>query len=173
MWRNRVLTACERACRCYSAPARPRALPINVVHPVVRVPGNIGRLISSKSVQPRLKHEYVAVPPFQPTEAAVSLRDYQVDAITACLQAFDRGLDRIGVSSPTGSGKTTMFMHLIPAVRERARRLQSGGGGKTLILVSGIELASQTEASAKRILGDGWTVEVEQGSRKASGKADV
>ena len=71
-----------------------------------------------------------------------------------------------------------MFMHLIPAVRARAQpqvRAKYGQTtrGKTLILVSGIELASQTEAAARRMLGDGWTVEVEQGLKKASGKADV
>jgi ATP-dependent helicase IRC3 len=113
------------------------------------------------------------VEPTAPREAHVSLRDYQADAIQACLDAFDRGLTRIGVSSPTGSGKTTMFMHLIPAVRDMLRSKNRDGGGKTLILVSGIELASQTEVAAMRILGDEWSVEVEQGSRKASGRADV
>lgn len=106
---------------------------------------------------------------------SVRLRDYQHDAIAACLSAFDRGLTRIGVSSPTGSGKTTMFMHLIPAV---CGREDEGTGivmprGKALVLVSGIELASQTELAARRVLGPEWRVEVEQGNRKASGRADV
>ena len=105
------------------------------------------------------------------SKSPISLRDYQSDAIQSCLDAFDEGLSRIGVSSPTGSGKTTVFMHLIPAVRERAQH--PAGSGKTLILVSGIELASQTESAARRMLGSDWTVEVEQGSRVASGKADV
>lgn len=82
-----------------------------------------------------------------------------------------------------------MFMHLIPAVcgggigdieagnvdfiSEERYDKGSGGKGKALILVSGIELASQTELAAKRILGDGWSVEVEQGNRSATGRADV
>jgi len=37
------------------------------------------------------------------------LRPYQVEVIHACMSALDRGVDRIGVSSPTGSGKTVML----------------------------------------------------------------
>lgn len=37
------------------------------------------------------------------------LRPYQVEVIEACVDALDRGLQRIGVSSPTGSGKTVML----------------------------------------------------------------
>lgn len=97
----------------------------------------------------------------------VVLRPYQESAITACLDALQSGLTRIGVSSPTGSGKTTMFMSLIPKV------LAEGERSRTLILVSSVELASQAEGAAKRLLGPDWTVEVEQGKRTASGTADV
>lgn len=37
------------------------------------------------------------------------LRPYQVEVIELCIAALDRGLQRIGVSSPTGSGKTVML----------------------------------------------------------------
>lgn len=37
------------------------------------------------------------------------LRPYQIDVIETCVKALDRGLQRIGVSSPTGSGKTVML----------------------------------------------------------------
>jgi superfamily II DNA or RNA helicase len=37
------------------------------------------------------------------------LRSYQVDVIEECIKALDRGVERIGVSSPTGSGKTVML----------------------------------------------------------------
>lgn len=97
----------------------------------------------------------------------VVLRPYQEAAITSCLDALQSGLTRIGVSSPTGSGKTTMFMSLIPKVLPQEER------NRTLILVSSVELASQAEGAAKRLLGPDWTVEVEQGKRTASGTADV
>jgi ATP-dependent helicase IRC3 len=45
--------------------------------------------------------------------------------------------------------------------------------GQTLIVVSSVELASQAEAAAQRLLGEGWSIEVEQGKRQASGYADV
>lgn len=98
---------------------------------------------------------------------ALMLRPYQETAISACLSALAAGHTRIGVSSPTGSGKTTMFMSLIPRVSA------SHGRARTLILVGSVELANQAEAAAKKLLGDGWKVEVEQSKRLASGFADV
>jgi superfamily II DNA or RNA helicase len=101
-----------------------------------------------------------------PTDQVV-LRPYQETAITACLDALESGLTRIGVSSPTGSGKTTMFMSLIPKILAQQEKT------RTLILVGSVELASQAEGAAKRLLGPDWSVEVEQGKRTASGTADV
>ncbi|ORY27479.1 P-loop containing nucleoside triphosphate hydrolase protein [Naematelia encephala] len=100
--------------------------------------------------------------------SAITLRPYQEDAITKCLDAIQSGKTRIGVSSPTGSGKTTMFMNLIPQVPYSGQ-----GRGRTFILVSSVELANQAEEAVKQLLGDKWTVEVEQSKRKASGAADV
>lgn len=37
------------------------------------------------------------------------LRPYQVEVIHACMSALEGGVNRIGVSSPTGSGKTVML----------------------------------------------------------------
>jgi hypothetical protein len=37
------------------------------------------------------------------------LRPYQVQVIDACMKALDRGVRRMGVSSPTGSGKTVIL----------------------------------------------------------------
>jgi ATP-dependent helicase IRC3 len=96
-----------------------------------------------------------------------SVRTYQEAAITSCLEALSSGLTRIGVSSPTGSGKTTMFMSLIPEIPERGQRT------RTLILVSSVDLASQAEGAARRMLGPEYRIEVEQGKRMASGTADV
>ncbi|WVF66844.1 hypothetical protein IAT40_001586 [Kwoniella sp. CBS 6097] len=45
--------------------------------------------------------------------------------------------------------------------------------GQTLILVPSVWLAEQTEKTAKRVLGNDWSIEVEQAERRASGRADV
>lgn len=142
-----------------------------------------------------------------------TLRPYQTEAIDACLSALARGRRRIGVSSPTGSGKTTMFMNLIPRIppvnaldrvaprvltstsgRGSGVEVEDGGGasadagggpgsalgdgggpgkGQTLVLVGSVELAEQARLAATRILGEGWSVEIEQAKRVASGFADV
>ena len=147
-----------------------------------------------------------------PTTSGFFLRPYQEAAIEACLDALSQGISRMGVSSPTGSGKTTMFMKLIPRivegdVRERPPRRAIGEDGKqaraqtsetpntpntpemcqmgkedkhgtvtrgnTLILVNGVELARQAEGAARRLLGSDWSIEIEQASRRATGRADV
>lgn len=78
-------------------------------------------------------------------------------------------MSRIGVSSPTGSGKTTIFTHLID--RLPPRRLE--GGDRVLIIVNSIELALQA-ANAVTSMFPTKSVEIEQGSKyKASGLADV
>lgn len=126
--------------------------------------------------------------------SSVILRPYQTEAIDACLAALQAGKRRIGVSSPTGSGKTTMFMHLIPHIpwnsatsdpegdrdlgvdrefHEEAATAQHRNKGQVLILVGSVELASQAEAAARRILGTDYTVEVEQSRRVATGYADM
>jgi len=109
---------------------------------------------------------------------AIILRPYQESAIDACLSAIAAGKTRIGVSSPTGSGKTTMFMNLIPrfsVLKSKTRRKDSAEDekGSVLIVVSSVELAAQAEGAAKRLLGPDWSVEVEQSKRSASGIADV
>ncbi|KIM25467.1 hypothetical protein M408DRAFT_74291 [Serendipita vermifera MAFF 305830] len=104
-----------------------------------------------------------------PSKTAVQLRDYQENCISACLSALDRGITRIGVSMPTGSGKTTVFvslLHQIPA--NDARPLAKN----TLIIVNSIELAIQAANQVKRIFPE-TRVEIEQGKNTASGFADV
>jgi hypothetical protein len=63
-------------------------------------------------------HNNSATPPTHPNiRTAKSIRDrlpvwlrpYQVGVIESCVNALERGLQRIGVSSPTGSGKTVML----------------------------------------------------------------
>lgn len=96
----------------------------------------------------------------------ITLRPYQEEAISACVKALEEGKNRIGVSSPTGSGKTTMFMNLIPRIPSRK------GGDQVLVLVGSVELAHQAENAAQALL-PGYSVEVEQAKRVASGSADM
>lgn len=90
----------------------------------------------------------------------------------ACVDGLERGLTRFAVSSPTGSGKTTMFTRLISRLAS-AKSTPDGRGRKTLIITPSVELANQAEATARKMLGPEWSIEVEQGSRVATGQADV
>jgi ATP-dependent helicase IRC3 len=71
-----------------------------------------------------------------------------------------------------GSGKTSIFTRLIsilpplqpPKTQELATRV--------LIIVNSIQLVHQTHLAISRAYPD-WHVEIEQGSKKASGHADV
>lgn len=68
------------------------------------------------------------------------LREYQNTAIATILEALEEGKTRIGISSPTGSGKTAMFLHLIPALRKKSFWKTDK---KTLIIVHTQDLAGQ------------------------------
>ncbi|ODO09276.1 hypothetical protein I350_02876 [Cryptococcus amylolentus CBS 6273] len=168
-----------------------RRLLAHQVRPPIH-PLPLRRANSTSSASPRIGVKLYPEPPSAEEEqplpdgadsssSSLVLRPYQEHAISSCLSALERGLRRIGVSSPTGSGKTTMFMSLIPQVpfyRSKGKgkaRVEDGEGKRkqTLIVVSSVELAEQAEAAAKRLLGPGWTVEVEQARRSATGLADV
>ncbi|KAH9470619.1 hypothetical protein Pst134EA_007866 [Puccinia striiformis f. sp. tritici] len=43
----------------------------------------------------------------QVASQVIEYRPYQQDSLEACLSALERGVSRIGVSLPTGSGKTS------------------------------------------------------------------
>lgn len=115
-----------------------------------------------------------------PASSAVRLRPYQERAVSDCLMAIAEGTSRIGVSSPTGSGKTTMFTELIARLPSLPN-FPSGAddsllhrhGDRVLIIVGAIELALQA-ASAVTRAHPHLHVEIEQGSKyKATGTADV
>lgn len=98
---------------------------------------------------------------------AVQLRPYQKECIENCLDALQRGCTRLGVSSPTGSGKTTMFVSLIERIKAQRPATQA------LILVNAIELARQAADRARHMLPH-WRVEIDQGAKwHASGLADI
>ena len=104
------------------------------------------------------------------TTTPILLRPYQEQCLDACIDALDAGSTRIGVSLPTGSGKTTVFVSLLsrlssPSVSQDATR--------SIIIVNSVELARQSAEQVTRLFPH-WQVEIEQGAKhQASGLADV
>ncbi|MBN2371768.1 MAG: DEAD/DEAH box helicase [Vicinamibacteria bacterium] len=70
----------------------------------------------------------------------IQLRPYQHEAVDAVLAAHERGLRRVLVSLPTGTGKTVAFTELL---RRR--------GGRSLILAHRDELISQAAAKVRDV----------------------
>ncbi|KAH9044720.1 P-loop containing nucleoside triphosphate hydrolase protein [Lactarius pseudohatsudake] len=100
----------------------------------------------------------------------LSLRPYQESCLKACLDAHSTGASRIGVSLPTGAGKTAVFISLLSRLEPRKGQPSAT---KSLVIVNSIELAKQAAAHARQQRPD-WTVEIEQGGmHKASGDADL
>lgn len=100
----------------------------------------------------------------------ILLRPYQEHCLDACTDALAAGVSRIGVSLPTGSGKTTVFISLLARIQSPKHNPTAG---RALIIVNSIELARQSAEQVARLFPD-WTVEIEQGAKhKASGLADV
>lgn len=101
--------------------------------------------------------------------AQVVLRPYQQSCLDACHAALCAGVTRIGVSLPTGAGKTTVFTTLLSQIPS-PRPSQATG---SLVIVNSVELARQAAAQAERTHPH-WKVELEQGiNHQASGRADV
>lgn len=102
--------------------------------------------------------------------SSVVLRPYQESCLEACTDALKSGASRIGVSLPTGSGKTTVFITLLSRILPSKTRPDAS---KSLIIVNSIELARQSATQALRLCPT-WSVEIEQGVKhQATGKADV
>ncbi|KIY64218.1 P-loop containing nucleoside triphosphate hydrolase protein [Cylindrobasidium torrendii FP15055 ss-10] len=100
--------------------------------------------------------------------STVALRPYQEQCLTACTDALRDGASRIGVSLPTGSGKTTVFISLLARLQPPTKQHT-----RALIIVNSIELARQSADQVEKMFPK-WTVEIEQGAKhKASGMADV
>ncbi|VDB99642.1 unnamed protein product [Peniophora sp. CBMAI 1063] len=106
--------------------------------------------------------------PLRRRSSTFSLRPYQEACLSACLEALGVGVRRIGVSLPTGAGKTAVFISLLSrleATKADARR--------SLVIVNSVELARQTASLAQKLRPD-WSVEIEQGGKyNASGRADL
>ncbi|GAA5895717.1 hypothetical protein JCM5296_007401 [Sporobolomyces johnsonii] len=121
----------------------------------------------------RLKRKNVGKEEEVPAPTRITLRPYQVECITAVLSELRRGeFTRLGVSAPTGSGKTAMFTSLVHHLPPRIHPVTKEHATRVLIIVSSIQLATQTAAVVQR----SWPnllVEIEQGENEASGIADV
>ncbi|GAA5876947.1 hypothetical protein JCM3774_000548 [Rhodotorula dairenensis] len=107
------------------------------------------------------------------------LRPYQQQCVDAVLAELDRGqYTRLGVSAPTGSGKTAMFTSLIARIPPRRHPASTTPMDPTpearqvLVVVNSIQLAIQTAGAIQRAYPD-MTVQVEQGKSTATGLADV
>lgn len=154
-------------------PTAQRALPILQIQR--QLSSTHGTLNSAAVSDHPIDHPDEATPPppsadefVSSTTPAFSLRPYQEECIRDCLSALSSGVTRIGVSSPTGSGKTTIFTHLIDRMPPRPT-----GGDRVLIIVNSIELALQAANAVTSIFPE-KSVEIEQGAKyKASGLADV
>lgn len=95
----------------------------------------------------------------------ITLRPYQVEAVEAVIAARRRGVRRMLVSLPTGSGKTVIFSELI----RRAKR-------DVLVLAHRDELLAQAKAKIEAALarsGDSRRVQIERGQTRASASARV
>ena len=93
------------------------------------------------------------------------LRPYQLEAVQAVIAARRRGVRRMLVSLPTGSGKTVIFSELIRLARR-----------DVLVLAHRDELLAQAKhkiEAALRSSGDDRQVEIERGEAHASASARV
>jgi ATP-dependent helicase IRC3 len=126
---------------------------------------------SSQAVRthrPHLRLAHTATNTASPPHPQINLRPYQQECLTSIEEALARKVSRIAVSSPTGSGKTTVFSELIEAIPSPSPTCH-----RVLILVSSIQLAQQAANHISRRYPD-WWVEIEQGTKyRATGYADV
>lgn len=102
--------------------------------------------------------------------SALKLRPYQETCLESCLGALKQGSTKIGVSLPTGAGKTVVFVSLLERLQALAENPQAT---RSLVIVNSVELARQAADQARKLFPH-WTVEIEQGARHtASGLADL
>jgi len=102
--------------------------------------------------------------------SALKLRPYQETCLESCLDALKNGSTKIGVSLPTGAGKTVVFVSLLERLQALSGNPQAA---RSLVIVNSVELARQAAHQAQKFFPH-WTIEIEQGARYiASGSADV
>ncbi|WAQ82663.1 hypothetical protein PtA15_3A26 [Puccinia triticina] len=101
----------------------------------------------------------------------IEYRPYQQDSLDACLDALNRGVSRIGVSLPTGSGKTTVFLNLIHKISGK-RGDSDEIPWRSMVIVNSVELAHQTIRQLKKLFPN-TLVGTEQGAKHSSEDAEV
>lgn len=83
------------------------------------------------------------------------LRPYQEQCVNAVLSELSSGqFTRLGVSAPTGSGKTAMFTSLIASVPPRRHPVTGQEARQVLVVVNSIQLATQTAEAIQRAYPD-------------------
>ncbi|KAK4331841.1 putative ATP-dependent helicase IRC3 [Rhodotorula toruloides] len=109
----------------------------------------------------------------KPQRNLFNLRPYQQECVNSVLDELKKGeYSRLGVSSPTGSGKTAMFTNLISLIPPRIHPVTGERADQVLVIVNSIQLATQTGGAIRRAYPD-LVVDVEQGDSRGSGLGHV
>jgi hypothetical protein len=96
-----------------------------------------------------------SIPDHTTTASPRALYPCQIGGIAECLKALKRRVTRIGISAPTGSGKTTTIISLLPEIP------LCGRGHQVLILVPTITIAKQVAKQIRKVYGNRYIVEKE------------
>lgn len=102
----------------------------------------------------------------------LALRDYQHAAITALERDWDTGLLRLGISLPTGTGKTHVMAELADNCATSPQERNAGmlnANGRVLVLVHRDTLVEQTERKMRDHASPGVTVGVVKAERDVVG----
>lgn len=91
-----------------------------------------------------------------------TLRPYQKEAIAAVIEARRRGVRRMVVALPTGSGKTVIFSRLAAMAQK-----------KVLVLAHRGELLHQARDKLQRTIGEAGRVDIEQANLRAADDAKI
>lgn len=94
----------------------------------------------------------------------MSLRDYQQDADNALLKGWADGLRRIGISLPTGVGKTHIMAH-----RAAEEAKDETDNRRVLFLLHRDELIHQTEAKLRATVAPGTSIGILKAERNETG----
>lgn len=126
-------------------------------------------IIQNLTLMRRIKEIRDIAPPIT---TPMCLRDYQEDILRSCHHALANGLTRIGISSPTGSGKTVVFVRLIKELEDK--KLEDGQlADQVLMLAPSGDIARQMARTAQAILGPRVSIGHEYNSYRSSGKEQM